>query len=121
MKFTIISTLVCPTGLRFHAYAISRARLLLQVETPQMKILCVEMQQSFILPNTKEEKSSYVTSTVLLQVDLGGKLDFIFFSGSKVLKLNMQQNIQISRFLFTKNFKNSGWDANGTHVFWALN
>ena len=121
MKFTIISTLVCLTGPRFHAYAISRARLLLQVEIPQMKILCVEMQQSFILPNTKEEKSSYVTSTVLLQVDLGGKLDFIFFSGSKVLKLNMQQTIQISRFLFTKNFKNSGWDANGTHVFWALN
>lgn len=89
-KFTIISTLVCLTGPRFHAYAISRARLLLQVEIPQMKILCVEMQQSFILPNTKEEKSSYVTSTVLLQVDLGGKLDFIFFSGSIVLKLNMQ-------------------------------
>lgn len=121
MKFTIISTLVCPTGPRFHAYAISSARLLLKVEIPQMKILCVEMQQSFILPNTKEEKSSYVISTVLLQVDLGGKLDFIFFSGSKVLKLNMQQTIQISRFLFTKNFKNSGWDANGTHVFWALN
>ena len=121
MKFTIISTLVCPTGPRFQAYAISCARLLLQVEIPQMKILCVEMQQSFILPNTKEEKSSYVTSTVLLQVDLGGKLDFIFFSGSKVLKLNMQQTIQISRFLFTKNLKNSGWDANGTHVFWALN
>ena len=110
-----------PNRASFHAYAISRARLLLQVEIPQMKILCVEMQQSFILPNTKEEKSSYVTSTVLLQVDLGGKLDFIFFSGSKVLKLNMQQTIQISRFLFTKNFKNSGWDANGTHVFWALN
>ena len=44
-----------------------------------MKILSVEMQQSFILPNTKEEKSRYVTSTVLLQVDLGVKLDLIFF------------------------------------------
>lgn len=77
MKFTIISTLVCPTGPRF--YAISLANLLLHGESPQMKILGVEMQQSFILPNTKEEKSSYVTSTVLLQVDLGVKLDFIFF------------------------------------------
>lgn len=79
MKFTIISTLVCSTGPLSHTYAISRANLLLQGEIPQMKILGVEMQQSFILPNTKEEKSSYVTSTVLLQVDLGVKLDLIFF------------------------------------------
>ena len=90
MKFTIISTLVCPTGLSFPCICDFACKALLQVEIPQRKILCVEMQQSFILPNTKEEKSSYVTSTVLLQVDLGGKLDFIFFSGSKVLKLNMQ-------------------------------
>lgn len=57
MKFTIISTLVCPTGPRFQAYAISCARLLLQVEIPQMKILCVEMQQSFILYRTRKKKS----------------------------------------------------------------
>lgn len=52
---------------------------LLQVDILQISILGVEMQQSFILPNTKEEKSSYVTSNVLLHVNLGVKLDLIFF------------------------------------------
>ena len=58
--------------------------------SPNENSLCRNAAKFHFIPNTKEEKSSYVTSTVLLQVDLGGKLDFIFFSGSIVLKLNMQ-------------------------------